>query len=107
VHRTTTHTRSTPLKNDASLAFVHFIVPFLKSPWSCSSSVFGFLPGKRFFDNRTHLFHEIEYAHIVVFYLGVGLIFQVRKSRLSLTSVSDSLGFSSLTLFSPLDRAHP
>jgi len=31
----------------------------------------------RFFDDKLALFHEIEYAHIVIFYLGVGLIFQV------------------------------
>ena len=26
--------------------------------------------------DKMHLFHEIEYAHIVVFYLGLGLIVQ-------------------------------
>ena len=30
----------------------------------------------RFFADKVHLFHEIEYAHIVVFYLGLGLIVQ-------------------------------
>jgi hypothetical protein len=29
-----------------------------------------------FFDDKIFLFHEIEYAHITVFYLGLGLIVQ-------------------------------
>jgi hypothetical protein len=39
--------------------------------WGCFSS-----HGCRYFSDKIHLFHEVEYAHIIIFYVGLGLIVQ-------------------------------
>jgi len=30
----------------------------------------------RFFADKVRLFHEVEYAHVVIFFLGLGLVVQ-------------------------------
>jgi hypothetical protein len=35
-----------------------------------------FIPSLSFFDDKVLLFHDLEFAHITVFYLGLGLIVQ-------------------------------
>ena len=46
------------------------VIPYL-IPFRCCPHIMH-----RFFADKVRLFHEVEYAHVVIFFLGLGLVVQ-------------------------------